>query len=180
MGPAVGAIPVKVYAVCSGVAEYAVKDYPYALFLGFSGQIDEIRFCSEGSVDLHVVTGVIAVVRCGFEDRVQIDRCNAERSQIIQLFTYTVKAAAVDRPAGDFARLVALIVRRSAPVVLNDALCVFPALIYELYGFLASLAPRVVSREAVREYLIDDAVLIPFRHLCFLIYSYLVWFQFLL
>ena len=69
--------------------------------------------------------------------------------------------------------MISYVIGFSVPVFLDDALYVRAPFVDALYRFFAPLAPVAIPCESAREYLVDDAVLIPFRNSSFLIYGYL-------
>ena len=58
----------------AGVVEDAVEDHPHPAGVGGVEQLPECGVAAEQGVHAHVVIRVVAVVRCGTEDRVQVER----------------------------------------------------------------------------------------------------------
>ena len=96
VGPAlaVAALPVEVEAVRPGVAEHAVQNDADALFLRLPAEQGELLVGAQQGVGVQIVGGVVAVVRVGLEDGVQVDPGDPQLLQIAELFADALKIAA--------------------------------------------------------------------------------------
>ena len=68
----------------AGVVEDAVEDDPHAAGVGRVEQLAQRRVAAEQRVDRQVVVGVVAMVRGGREDRVQIEGVDPEIGQLVE------------------------------------------------------------------------------------------------
>src|SRR5690606_4213354 len=120
----------------AGVVEDAVEDHAHAALVSALEQLAQRAVASQERVDPVVVVSVVAVVRGRLEDRVEVERRDAERPYVVQ-------------PLGDAQQVAALVAmhrRRRTPGL-------------EVRG----LHPPLRGGEPVREDLIEDRVLDPLR-----------------
>ena len=153
------------------MAEDSVEYQAYALLLRFLCESGKILVGAEGRVDRHVIGRIVVMCRCGFEYRIEVDGSHAKRLKVSEFLLDPLETPAVDRPLGDFALIVSYVIGSSVPVFLDDALCVPASVVDALYRFFTPLAPVIIPCKSAREYLVNYAVLIPFRNSRFLIYS---------
>ena len=78
-----------------GVVEDAVQHHPDAPGVGRVQQLAQRRVAAQHRVHLEIVVGVIAMVRPGAEDRVEIDRVDPQVGQVVQMLDYTQQITAL-------------------------------------------------------------------------------------
>ena len=155
------------------MTENAVEDYAYAPLAGFFSQAHEVLVSAQSGFDVHVVGRIVAVVGRRLKHRVQIDAGDSERPQVIEFIFDALEAAAVHRPFSDVRIFAAHIVSGLCPVILDDTLRILASAVDPFDSLLTSFAPALVTGESVREYLVDDTVLVPLRYFGPFEYGYL-------
>ena len=151
-------------AVGAHVVEDAVEDHADPALARLLDELLELLLVAEPRVDPRVVGGVVAVVRVRLEDRVEVDRGDAELLQVVELLPDALEVA-----AEVVAAVRALAARLGRGVVAAVALReVVPRLLRRGERAVADRPDRrVVLRvrvlEAVREDLVDDRVPRPGR-----------------
>ena len=75
------------------MVEHAVGDHAHIARVRFVEQPPESAIAAQDRIDVVVVIGVIAVIGCRSKDRIEVERCNAEVLQIIQLFGHAQQIA---------------------------------------------------------------------------------------
>ena len=83
---AVSAVFVEVHRVCSRMAEYAVKNNSYAVFLGSSAQLSEILLGAHNRVNSLIAGRIVAVIFVSLKNRVKINTAYTQSLQIRQFF----------------------------------------------------------------------------------------------
>ena len=151
---------VEVARIAARMVEDAVEHYCHAMRLRSAAELLEGLRVAEHRVDLHVVGRVIAVVRGSLEDRVQIEHCDAQRLEIVELLCDAGKRAAVEVPGHDIARGILLVAGLGVPVLDKAASRAIPL---DRECRIDTLAPVGAACEAVREDLVDDAFRVPQR-----------------
>ena len=116
------------------VVEDAVEDHAHPAGVGRVEELAEGGVAAEERVDPVVVPGVVAVVRGGGEDRVEVEGVHAEVLQVVELLGDAEEVAPLEAVGG----------RRGVPGL-------------EVRGPGEALAPR----EAVGEDLVEDGVADP-------------------
>ena len=151
---------VEVDGVAPGVVEYAVQDDRDADLLGVGAQALERLQIAEHRVDPHIVARVVAVVARGLEDRVEVDAGNAQGLEVAKLLAHALEVSTIEVPRGDATVLVLAIVGLLAPV---EHKLLRRALAPHREACVHALLPTRAALEAVREDLVDHALLIPAR-----------------
>ena len=156
------AVAIKVDGIIADVVVDTVHDQVHAALLHLRRELLEILEVAEERVNCAVVDGIVAVIRAGIVDRVDVDGRHAEALEVVELL----------RDAGDIAAeevvalpLVAVGSRRLA--VVSRQVAPF-AVLHRLEA--ARIRTRVVValvavEEAVREDLVADGILRPVRRL---------------
>ena len=156
------AVAVEVDGIIADVVVDTVHDQVHAALLHLRRELLEILEVAEERVNCAVVDGIVAVIRAGIVDRVDVDGRHAEALEVVELL----------RDAGDIAAeevvalpLVAVGSRRLA--VVSRQVAPF-AVLHRLEA--ARIRTRVVValvavEEAVREDLVADGILRPVRRL---------------
>ena len=98
---------VELKEAAAGMVEYAVKHHTDAPRVGFVDQPAQGRVAAEHRVNLLVVVRVVAMVRGRLEHRGEVDGVDPQVLQVVEVL----------HNADQVAPLVAVIGRRSAPVV---------------------------------------------------------------
>ena len=80
----------------AGVVEDAVEDDPHAAGVGRVEQLAQGRVAAEQRIDQLVVVGVVAVVRGRGEDRVQVERRDAQVAQVVEVLGDAQQVAALE------------------------------------------------------------------------------------
>ena len=88
------AIAIKNRAVGRHVVEDTVQNDAHSALPGVLDQIVPVFLGPEVRVNLVVVLGIVAVVGRGIEDRVEVNRRDAERLQVIQILVDPLQVAA--------------------------------------------------------------------------------------
>ena len=149
---------VEIHRVCAGVVEHAIKNDGDATVARFLAETREALLVAQHRINLHVVAGVVAMVGLRLEDGVQIEDRDAQALQVVKMLANALKRAAVELPLGDAAVLSLLVAGGLVPVVNQLAL---GAIRMQLQSCRGALLPVLATGEAVREDLVDDAVLVP-------------------
>ena len=120
----------------AGVVEDAVEHHPDPARVAGVEQLAEGRVAAEQGVDRQVVVRVVAVVRRRREDRVEVDRVDAQRNEMVEMLGDAEEVPALEAGLGG----------RRVPGLQRARL----------------VDPRA-RREAVREDLVEDGVADPIR-----------------
>ena len=156
----VGVVPerVEVARVAAGVVEDAVEDDGDAVRLRIGAERAERLLVAEQRIDALVVGRVVAVVARRLEDRVEVERGDAERLEVAELLADALERAAVEVPGEHLVGLLVELVGDGLVPVLDEAALGSLARGIERLG---ALAPIVAAGEAIGEDLVDDAVAVP-------------------
>ena len=122
----------------AGMVEDPIQDDMHISGMGSLQQGAERGVAAQQGIHLHVVEGVIAMVGRCREDRVQIERIDTQRLEIVQLLDNAVQIAALE----------ALLLGRGTP---------------RLEGNARHWRPLLPTGEAIREDLIENGILYPVR-----------------
>ena len=159
-------------AAVADVGEHAVQNDLHAALVRLVAEVPEIVLCAEHRVDAGIVIRVVPVRRPGHEDRVEVERLDAEIMQIIQLFAHAGEIAAEKVVICDLTAFVRLpdgdVVRVAVnPVGLELVVQV------GLTGFCKAVGEDLVHDRALErgrhgKFLRDDADLPPVAvlHIC--------------
>ena len=164
-------VAVEQRAVGRHVVEHAVEDHPDPPLGRVLDEVVEVLLGAEVGIDLRVVLGVVRVVRPGVEDRVEVDRRDAQRVEVGELLVDAPQVAAHVVAATRLLAGAAVVEARRAlrvghrvvaavalgqrvPVELQDRIVVA-----DVAGLRVVVGPAVP--EPVREDLVDDRVLRP-------------------
>ena len=152
------AVAVEVAGVLAAVVEDAVQHDGDATLSGLAGQGAELLLVAQHGVNAQVVGRVVAVVAGRLKDGVEVDHGHAEVCQVVELLADATQGAAVEVPLQDVPVLALLVGGRRVPVLHQHAR---GALAVGGQRLLGTLAPVRPAGKAVREDLVDNAVLVP-------------------
>ncbi len=148
-GRGVEAVGVEVAAFRAGVIEYAVEHDADAALFRLRAEGAEVLLVAEERVDRFVVGGIIAVVGGGLKDRVEVERGDMERGEVVELFRDAGEVAA-EEVLAVVAALVGAAERRFVP-----------ALVERAAADQAIHAAQLCAIKAVGEDLVGDAAAEP-------------------
>lgn len=156
------AVAIEIDGVIADVVVNAVHDEVHAAFLHFRREFLEVLRRTKERVNRAVVDGIVAVVRAGVVNRVDVNRRDAEALQIVELLRDAGDIAAKEIIALPFiaigSRRLAVVGRQRIPFAVLDRLeaaCIFARIVVAL----------IAIKEAVWENLIADGFLGPIRRL---------------
>ena len=119
-GRGVEAVGVEVTAFCAGVVEHAVEHDADAALFCLCAEGAEVLLVAEERVDRFVVGGIVAMVGGGLEDRVEVERGDVERGEVVELFRDAGEVAA-EKVLAVVAALVGAAERRFVPALVKRA-----------------------------------------------------------
>jgi hypothetical protein len=117
-----------------GVVEYAIENHAHVLFMGFIEQRPQGAVAAQHWVHVVVVEGVVAVIRSGGKDRVEIERRDPEILDVVEPFSDPIQVASLI-PVGGGGRVP---------------------------GFEADIGHAPAACKAIGKNLVENCVLYPF------------------
>src|SRR5688572_15934473 len=87
-------ITIEQWTVRRHMIEHAIHYKANSQLIGVFDQILPILLCAKVWVDLVVILGVVGVIGGRVEDRVEIDRIDTQRLQVIQILIHTLEVTA--------------------------------------------------------------------------------------
>ena len=157
-------VAVEVFRVGRNVVEDTIHNQMHATRLQPCNQGIIIRLVTKHLVDAQVIRGVVAVIRGRGEDRIEVDRIDAQSNQVIQLFGQTSQVTAVEvLGVGAFAGVVCVspwIADEGVPVFCHGTINCSALFAIEKRSSGLVVGGVAISK-TVGEYLVDDGVLDP-------------------
>ena len=116
----VEAVGVEVAARAAVVVEHTVEQDADTALFRLAAERAEVLLRPEHRVDGAVIRGVVAVVRCRFKDRAEIERRHAERGEVVELRADARETAAEEVTAAHLACLVGAEGGKLVPVRVDE------------------------------------------------------------
>ena len=157
-------VAVEVFRVGRDVVEHTIHDQMHAARLQPCNQGIIIRLVTKHLVDAQVIRGVVAVIRGRGEDRIEVDRVDAQSNQVIQLFGQTSQVTTIEvLGVGAFAGVVCVspwIADEGVPVFCHGTINCSALFAIEKRSSGLVVGGVAISK-TIGEYLVDDGVLDP-------------------
>src|SRR5205085_10488549 len=89
-------IAIKINAVGRGVIEDSIEDQMHAALIDGRDERLKRGIAAERRINVQVIVRVVAMIRARGEDRIQIDRVNAEALQVVEFLFDAFQITAVE------------------------------------------------------------------------------------